>query len=78
MAKTVEDVLHELSSRFLLNVSDEEFRDTIRIGFQMEQAHWWYIDYYSSHDKAFPELSFGEFAEKNILADSVCLCCVSS
>eukprot|EP00047_Mylnosiga_fluctuans_P021947 m.111283 g.111283 ORF g.111283 m.111283 type:complete len:73 (-) comp9085_c0_seq3:117-335(-) len=56
MAKTVEDVLHELSSRFLLNVSDEEFRDTIRIGFQMEQAHWWYIDYYSSHVRTGPHV----------------------
>ena len=40
------DVLDDLCSRFLVNLPSNERDDNIRICFQIEQAHWFYIDYY--------------------------------
>uniref|UniRef100_A0A5S6R4G4 mRNA-decapping enzyme 2 n=1 Tax=Trichuris muris TaxID=70415 RepID=A0A5S6R4G4_TRIMR len=39
------EVLNELCSRFLINIPDEEKVDPVRVCFQIEQAHWFYVDY---------------------------------
>ena len=41
-----EGVLSDLCSRFIINVSEEERSDLIRIFFQIEIAHWFYLDFY--------------------------------
>ena len=43
------DVLDDLSCRFLVNLPAEEQEDNIRICFQLEQAHWFYTDYYAAN-----------------------------
>ena len=40
------DVLDDLCSRFLVNVPASERDDNVRLCFQIEQAHWFYMDYY--------------------------------
>jgi len=40
------DVLNDLSSRFIINVPEEERKDPVRILFQVELAHWFYLDFY--------------------------------
>ncbi|MFH4975263.1 hypothetical protein AB6A40_001972 [Gnathostoma spinigerum] len=40
------DVLDDICFRFLINIPDEEKRNVIRICFQLELAHWFYIDFY--------------------------------
>ncbi|CAD5217150.1 unnamed protein product [Bursaphelenchus xylophilus] len=39
-------VIDNLSLRFLNNIPEHEKRDHIRICFQLEQAHWYYVDYF--------------------------------
>ncbi|CAD5212862.1 unnamed protein product [Bursaphelenchus okinawaensis] len=39
-------VIENLSLRFLNNIPEHEKRDPIRICFQLEQAHWYYVDYF--------------------------------
>lgn len=40
------DILDDLASRFIINVPVEERSDLIRICFQIELAHWFYLDFY--------------------------------
>lgn len=35
-----DDVLDDLSSRFIVNMPFEERTDAVRVCFQLEQAHW--------------------------------------
>lgn len=39
-------------SRFIINVPVEERKDLVRICFQIELAHWYYLDFYCADDKA--------------------------
>lgn len=39
---TLDDVLNDLCTRFLINIPDEDLQDGIRIFFVIEQAHWFY------------------------------------
>ncbi len=43
------------SSRFIINVPDEERSDMIRLFFQIELAHWFYLDFYC--DTSFSNMS---------------------
>jgi len=40
------EILDEIAARFIVNLNDEERKDTVRICFQLEEAHWFYIDFY--------------------------------
>ena len=40
------EILDDLGSRFIINVPEEERKDLIRICFQIELAHWFYVDEY--------------------------------
>lgn len=42
------DILDDLASRFIINAPDQERSDFIRICFQIELAHWFYLDFYCS------------------------------
>lgn len=46
-------VLDDLCSRFIINIPDEERQDLIRVFFQIELAHWFYLDFYCAEN---PEL----------------------
>ncbi|CAD6208547.1 GSCOCG00010542001-RA-CDS [Cotesia congregata] len=40
------DILDDLSSRFIINIPEEDRKDLVRICFQIELAHWFYLDFY--------------------------------
>ncbi|XP_076625054.1 decapping mRNA 2 isoform X2 [Colletes latitarsis] len=44
------DMLDDLSSRFIINVPEEERKDLVRICFQIELAHWFYLDFYCTDE----------------------------
>ncbi|KAL1398991.1 hypothetical protein pipiens_008541 [Culex pipiens pipiens] len=44
-------ILDDLGSRFIINVPVEERNNLIRICFQIELAHWFYLDFYCSMQK---------------------------
>jgi len=47
------EILDDLGSRFIINLPEDQRKDLIRICFQIEIAHWFYIDeYVSNKEKA--------------------------
>ena len=44
---TFDEVLEDLSCRFIVNLPANELASIERIGFQVEQAHWFYLDFLS-------------------------------
>lgn len=59
---THEEVLEDLSSRFLLNLPEEELSSLERICFQVEQAHWFYEDFIREQNPKFPSLPLKKFS----------------
>lgn len=55
------DLLNDLSSRFIINVPEEERGDLIRVCFQIELAHWFYLDFYCEEDAKLPKCSLKDF-----------------
>ncbi|VDM46747.1 unnamed protein product [Toxocara canis] len=53
-----EDVLNDICFRFLINIPEEEKSNVIRICFQIELAHWFYIDFYCKGDEGTPKQIF--------------------
>lgn len=45
-SKIPSDILDDLASRFIINVPDMELNNLIRICFQIELAHWFYLDFF--------------------------------
>ncbi|KAG8223120.1 hypothetical protein J437_LFUL000541 [Ladona fulva] len=44
------EILDDLSSRFIINVPEEERKDVVRLCFQVELARWFYLDFYCTTD----------------------------
>ncbi|CAE6521280.1 unnamed protein product [Rhizoctonia solani] len=61
---TLEDVWEDLSSRFILNVPDEELEAVERICFQVEQAHWFYEDFIRDENPDLPSLPLKKFSQQ--------------
>lgn len=59
--------LSSFSSRFIINVVDEELQSFERIAFQVEQAHWFYEDFVRLLQPNLPSFQLKTFSEKNIL-----------
>jgi len=59
---TYEEVLEDISSRFILNLPDEELASVERICFQVEQAHWFYEDFVREENPKFPSLPLKKFS----------------
>ncbi|KAG0241992.1 mRNA-decapping enzyme subunit 2 [Actinomortierella wolfii] len=64
---TFEQVLDDLSSRFIINVPDEELASVERICFQIEQAHWFYEDFIRVENPSLPSFTLKNFSAKYIL-----------
>ncbi|CCL99538.1 uncharacterized protein FIBRA_01556 [Fibroporia radiculosa] len=59
-----EEVLEELSSRFILNLPEEELASLERVCFQVEQAHWYYEDFIREQNPSkFPSYTLKTFSE---------------
>ncbi|KAF8321254.1 DCP2-domain-containing protein [Clavulina sp. PMI_390] len=59
---TLDEVLEDLSSRFILNLPDEELVSVERICFQVEQAHWYYEDFIRDANPSFPGMALKTFS----------------
>lgn len=55
-------VLDDLSSRFIVNLPDEAQRDLIRVFFAIEQAHWFYLDFYCTERPELKTCGIKEFS----------------
>ncbi|KAF8974041.1 Dcp2, box A domain-containing protein [Flammula alnicola] len=60
---SLEDVLDDLSSRFILNLPDEELVSLERLCFQVEQAHWFYEDFIREQNTTLQSLPLKRFSE---------------
>jgi mRNA-decapping enzyme subunit 2 len=61
---TLNEALDDLLIRFILNCPEEEHESMDRLFFQIEEAHWFYEDFYRENCKTLPELKFRDFVEK--------------
>lgn len=55
------------SSRFIINIPDEERQDLIRVFFQIELAHWFYLDFYCAENVELRTCGIKDFSAQNIL-----------
>ncbi|KAJ1982335.1 mRNA-decapping enzyme subunit 2 [Dimargaris verticillata] len=61
---TLDDVLTDLSVRFIINVPEEELQEVARIYFQIEQAHWHYLDFFREKYPHLPMLTLKKFSTR--------------
>ncbi|KAF4081882.1 hypothetical protein AMELA_G00145510 [Ameiurus melas] len=60
-------VLDDLCSRFILHIPSEERDNAIRVCFQIELAHWFYLDFYVQNTPGLPQCGIRDFAKADIL-----------
>jgi len=54
--------------RFIINIPDVESRDIVRrVFFQIELAHWFYLDFYLPENPDLRSVTLKEFSAQNIL-----------
>ncbi|CAH0553454.1 unnamed protein product [Brassicogethes aeneus] len=56
------DILNDLLTRFLIFVPESAKQNLIRICFQIELAHWFYLDFYVNNDPKLKSCTIYEFA----------------
>ncbi|CAB4404121.1 unnamed protein product [Rhizophagus irregularis] len=61
---TFAEILDDLSSRFIINVPEEELASVERICFQIEQAHWFYEDFVREQNPSLPSFNLKNFSAK--------------
>ncbi|KAK6512196.1 mRNA-decapping enzyme subunit 2 [Arthrobotrys musiformis] len=61
---TLDEVLSDLSVRFIINLPQEELVSIERVCFQIEEAHWYYEDFVRESRPEFPALSLNVFLAK--------------
>ncbi|ODQ54374.1 DCP2-domain-containing protein, partial [Saitoella complicata NRRL Y-17804] len=59
-----DEVLDDLSVRFVINLPEEELVSVERICFQIEQAHWFYEDFVREENPFLPSLSLRTFTSR--------------
>ncbi|RWS22036.1 m7GpppN-mRNA hydrolase-like protein [Leptotrombidium deliense] len=55
------DILDDISSRFIINIPADERDDVIRLMFQIELGHWFYIDFHCALRNDLPKLNLRAF-----------------
>lgn len=58
----INDILNDLAVRFISMLPDEELESWERLFFQLEQAHWFYCDFYMSKNAQLPQVGFKTFS----------------
>ncbi|KAI7891760.1 Dcp2, box A domain-containing protein [Mucor mucedo] len=61
---TFEEILDDLSSRFIINVPEAELSSVERICFQVEQAHWFYEDFIRELKPELPSFQLKTFSAR--------------
>ena len=54
-------------SRFIINIPEEERQDLIRVFFQIELAHWFYLDFYCAENAELKTCGIKDFSAQDIL-----------
>lgn len=54
--------MSELMVRFILHLPASDIADPIRLMFNIEEAHWFYLDFCRTYDSKLPNLSLNDFA----------------
>ncbi|XP_020635680.2 m7GpppN-mRNA hydrolase isoform X1 [Pogona vitticeps] len=62
-AEIPSSVLDDLCSRFILHIPSEERDNAIRVCFQVELAHWFYLDFYMQNTPGLPQCGIRDFAK---------------
>jgi mRNA-decapping enzyme subunit 2 len=62
----LDGVLDDLCTRFILHLSPEDRNDRARLFFQLEEAHWFYEDYYRGKHRL-PYLSLKDFSSRLVV-----------
>ncbi|KAM4615134.1 m7GpppN-mRNA hydrolase [Polymixia lowei] len=57
-------VLDDLCSRFILHIPSEERDNAIRVCFQIELAHWFYLDFCMQNTPGLPQCGIRDFAKE--------------
>ncbi|XP_065199911.1 m7GpppN-mRNA hydrolase [Planococcus citri] len=60
-SKIPEEILDDLSSRFIINIPKNERTGLNRVSFQIELAHWFYLDYYCVQNPSLRPYKLKEF-----------------
>uniref|UniRef100_A0A671KZD9 m7GpppN-mRNA hydrolase n=1 Tax=Sinocyclocheilus anshuiensis TaxID=1608454 RepID=A0A671KZD9_9TELE len=60
-------LLDDLCSRFILHIPSEERDNAIRVCFQIELAHWFYLDFCMQNSPGLPQCGIRDFAKADIL-----------
>uniref|UniRef100_A0A3B3C6W4 m7GpppN-mRNA hydrolase n=1 Tax=Oryzias melastigma TaxID=30732 RepID=A0A3B3C6W4_ORYME len=64
-------VLDDLCSRFILHIPSEERDNAIRVCFQIELAHWFYLDFCLQNTPGAPHCGIRDFAKADILTSAL-------
>lgn len=54
-------ILDDLSSRFIVNIPEEERREPTRLCFQVELAYWFYLDFFCTENPGLKTCGMKEF-----------------
>lgn len=65
-------------SRFLINIPEEERKDIVRLCFQIEAAHWFYVDFHRQEQPNLPPCGLKDFTKINILFLIITISCTSN
>jgi len=57
------DIFSTLFSRFLINIPEEERKDIVRLCFQIETAHWFYVDFHRQEQPELPPCGLKDFTK---------------
>jgi len=62
--KSLEEIMDELVVKFILNCPEEEHENFDRLFFQIEEAFWFYLDFYRENNPSLPKFNMHQFADK--------------
>ncbi|OWA50660.1 m7GpppN-mRNA hydrolase [Hypsibius exemplaris] len=56
-------VLDDCCLRFLGELDSEDFKDSVRVFFKIEEAHWFYLDHFCESNPVLPKVPLRDFCE---------------
>ncbi|KAF0980826.1 hypothetical protein FDP41_013309 [Naegleria fowleri] len=65
--KSLDDIILELVVKFIMNCPEEEHENFDRLFFQIEEAFWFYLDFYREQNPSLPKFNLNQFADQVFL-----------
>ncbi|GAU92751.1 hypothetical protein RvY_04794 [Ramazzottius varieornatus] len=56
-------VLDDCCLRFLVELDSEDLKDSVRVFFKIEEAHWFYLDHFCESNPILPKVALRDFTE---------------